>query len=177
MVQRAWKSPRPKVTPGSSWSPWMIPSRKRTNKPLILRLWIGITTIWKGRKATPFTRGDGFHVVHVLVGSVHLVFDISIYLRKTIRRLNRRRPKEKRLRFGSKYRLVRRALEALKPLLPPGWAVYILCDRWYTSRRLINYCRRQGWHFREPIKANRKLDGVRVDQKERKHLRRGGTSE
>ncbi len=123
----------------------------------------------EGKKGNPlYKKGMAFIVVHVLVGSVHLVFDISIYLReKTIRRLNRRRPKEKRLRFGSKYRLVRRALEALKPLLPPGWAVYILCDRWYTSRRLINYCRRQGWHLAGAIKANRKLDGVRVDQKER----------
>ncbi len=88
----------------------------------------------EGKKGNPLYKKGMVIVVHVLVGSVHLVFDISIYLReKTIRRLNRRRPKEKRLRFGSKYRLVRRALEALKPLLPPGWAVYILCDRWYTS--------------------------------------------
>lgn len=30
MVKRPWKSPRPKVTPRSSRSPWMILSRKRT---------------------------------------------------------------------------------------------------------------------------------------------------
>ena len=123
----------------------------------------------EGRKGKPrYKKGMAFIVVHVLIGSVPLVFDIPIYLReKTVRRLNRGRPKEKRLRFRSKYRLVRQVLEDLKPLLPKGWKVYVLCDRWYTSRRLINYTRRQGWHLLGTIKANRKLDGVRVDQRER----------
>ena len=123
----------------------------------------------EGRKGKPrYKKGMAFIVVHVLIGSVPLVFDIPIYLReKTVRRLNRGRPKEKRLRFRSKYRLVRQVLEELKPLLPKGWKVYVLCDRWYTSRRLINYTRRQGWHLLGIIKANRKLDGVRVDQRER----------
>ena len=95
----------------------------------------------EGRKGRPrYKKGVAFIVVHILIRSVHLVFDIPIYLReKTIRRLNRGRPKEKRLRFRSKYRLVRRVLEELKPLLPKGWKVYVLCDRWYASRRLINY--------------------------------------
>jgi len=123
----------------------------------------------EGRRGKPrYKKGMAFIVVHVLIGSVHLVFDIPIYLReKTVRRLNRDRPQEKRLRFQSKYRLIRQVLEELKSLLPKGWRVYVLCDRWYTSRRLINYSRRQRWHLLGTIKANRKLDGVRIDQRER----------
>ena len=129
----------------------------------------------EGTKKRPrYKNGMAFLVVHVLIGSVHLVFDVPIYLReKTVRRLNRRRPCDKRLHFRSKYRLARQVLEELKPLLPEGWEVYVLCDRWYTSRRLINYSRRQRWHLLGTIKANRKLDGVRIDQRERalKHRR------
>ena len=123
----------------------------------------------EGTKKRPrYKKGMAFLVVHVLIGRVHLVFDVPIYLReKTVRRLNRRRPHGKRLHFRSKYRLARQALEALKPLLPQGWAVYVLVDRWYTSRRLINYVRRKRWHLIGTLKSNRKLDGVRVDQRER----------
>ena len=72
----------------------------------------------EGRKGKPrYKKGMAFIVVHVLIGSVHLVFDIPIYLReKTVRRLNRGRPKEKRLRFRGKYRLVRQVLEEVREL-------------------------------------------------------------
>jgi len=61
----------------------------------------------EGTKKRPrFKKGMAYVVVHVLIGSVHLVFDLPIYLReRTVRRLNRRRPREKRLHFRSKYRL------------------------------------------------------------------------
>jgi hypothetical protein len=123
----------------------------------------------EGTKKHPrYKNGMAYVVVHVLIGSVHLVFDVPIYLReRTVRRLNRRRPREKRLHFRSKYRLARQVLEALKPLLPQGWAVYVLCDRWYTSRRLIRYVRRKRWHLIGTLKSNRKLSGVRIDQQER----------
>jgi hypothetical protein len=123
----------------------------------------------EGTKKQPrYKKGMAFLVVHILIGRVHLVFDVPIYLReKTVRRLNRRRPPDKRLHFRSKYRLARQVLEALKPLLPKGWAIYVLVDRWYTSRRLINYVRRRGWDLIGTLKSNRKLDGVRVDQQER----------
>ncbi len=93
----------------------------------------------EGTKKRPrYKNGMAYVVVHLLIGSVHLVFDVPIYLReRTVRCLNRRRPREKRLHFRSKHRLARQVLEALKPLLPQGWAVYGLCARWYTSRRLI----------------------------------------
>ena len=73
--------------------------------------------------------------------------DVQLYLReKTVRRLNRKRPKEERLSFRSKYRIARQMLLALRSHLPKGWRVYVQFDSWYASRRLINYVRRQGWH-------------------------------
>jgi len=54
-------------------------------------------------------------------------------------------------------------LEALRPLLPKGWAIYVQFDSWYASAKLINYIRRQGWHVTCGLKCNRKLNGVRVD--------------
>ncbi len=120
------------------------------------------------RKRPHYQNGMAYVVVHVLIGSVHLVFDVPIYLReRTVRRLNRRRPPQRRLHFRSKYRLTRQVLEVLKPLLPKRWTVYVLCDRWYTSRRLIRYVRRRRWHLIGTLKSNRRLDGVRVDQRER----------
>ena len=54
-------------------------------------------------------------------------------------------------------------MEALRPLLPKGWAIYGQCDRWYASAKLINSIRRQGWHVPCDLQCNRKLHGVRVD--------------
>ena len=70
--------------------------------------------------------------------------DVQLYLRqKTVRRLNRKRPREEHLSFRSKYRIARQMLVALRPLLPKGWQVYVQFDSWYASRRLISYVRRQ----------------------------------
>ena len=57
----------------------------------------------KGTTRRPlYKNGMAFLVVHVLIGSVHLVFGVSIYLReKTVRRLNRGRSRDKRLHFRS----------------------------------------------------------------------------
>jgi hypothetical protein len=91
--------------------------------------------------------------------------DVQLYLReKTVRRLNRKRPKEERLSFRSKYRIARQMLVALRPHLPKGWRVYVQFDSWYASRRLINYVRRQRWHVTCGLKCNRRLDGKRIDK-------------
>ncbi|KAI9129717.1 hypothetical protein [Acaryochloris sp. CCMEE 5410] len=46
-------------------------------------------------------------------------FAYRLYLRaKTVRNLNRGRAKEERLRFQTKYQLVREMLQQLQPLLP-----------------------------------------------------------
>jgi DDE superfamily endonuclease len=101
----------------------------------------------------------------VAVGTIVVTFDLRLYLRAcTVRRLNRRRPPPDRLHFVSKFRLARRMLVALAPLLPPGWEVYVQFDSWYASARLLNYIHRQGWHTVCGLKSNRKLNGQRLDQ-------------
>jgi hypothetical protein len=98
------------------------------------------------------------------VGSNVATIDLQLYLReKTVRRLNRKRPKGKRIPFRTKYRIARQMLIELAPLLPKGWMVYVQFDSWYASQRLIKYVRRQGWHVNCGLKCNRRLDGKRVD--------------
>ena len=78
------------------------------------------------------------------VGKQTATVDLRLYLRaKTVRRLNRKRKKQERLHFRSKYRIARTILEQLRPLLPQGWKVVVQFDSWYASARLIKYCRRQ----------------------------------
>lgn len=97
------------------------------------------------------------------VGSNVATIDLQLYLReKTVRRLNRKRPKGKRIPFRSKYRIARQMLVELAPLLPKGWTVYVQFDSWYSSRRLIKYVRRQGWHVNCGLKSNRRLDDKRL---------------
>lgn len=55
-------------------------------------------------------------------------------------------------------------LEQLRPLLPTDWKVVVQFDSWYASARLIQACRRQGWHVTCGLKHNRRLDGKRLDQ-------------
>ena len=98
-------------------------------------------------------------------GSNVATVDLQLYLRKkTVRRLNRKRPKGRRVSFRTKYRIARQMLVELAPLLPKGWKVYVQFDSWYASRRLIKYVRRQGWHVTCGLKCNRTLDGLRVDK-------------
>lgn len=98
------------------------------------------------------------------VGDQVATVDLRLYLRqKTVRRLNRQRPKEKRLPFQSKYRLARQILEALRPLLPEAWKIVVQFDSWYASAKLIKYCRRHGWHVTCGLKHNRLLDGKQLE--------------
>jgi hypothetical protein len=106
-----------------------------------------------------------FVVCTLRVGQNVATFDLQLYLReRTVRRLNRKRPKEERIPFRSKYRIARQILEALRPLLPKGWQVYVQFDSWYASKKLIKYVRRQRWHITCGLKSNRKLDGKRIDK-------------
>lgn len=102
--------------------------------------------------------------LHVQIGEYGYRFAFRLYLReRTVRRLNRQRAPEERLAFKSKYRLAREMLEELNALLPHGLTVYVLCDSWYSSKKLLKYCRRQGWQVIGAIKSNRKLNGQRLD--------------
>ena len=79
------------------------------------------------------------------VGKIVVTVDLRLYLRaKTVRRLNRQRQDGQRISFRSKNSLSRSILEALRPLLPAGWVVYVQFDSWYASEKLIKYVRRQG---------------------------------
>lgn len=101
----------------------------------------------------------------VRIGSLVVTVDVQLYLRaKTVRRLNRHRPAGQRIPFRSKTTLALNMLQALHPLLPPGWRVYVQFDSWYASERLIKYVRRQGWHVTCGLKSNRKLNSMRLDQ-------------
>ena len=72
-------------------------------------------------------------------------FAWRMYLRaKTVRRLNRKRPLNQKLKFKSKYRLAREMLVELKPLIPQGCLVYVLFDSWYASAKLLKFIRRLG---------------------------------
>ena len=118
-----------------------------------------------GKGQTVYCKGAVHVTLRIQVGSYSYTFAWRLYLReKTVRRLNRGRPKGKRLRFKSKYLLAREMLEELQTLLPEGYTVYVLFDRWYASGKLIKFIHRQGWHIICALKRNRKLDGIRVDQ-------------
>jgi hypothetical protein len=55
-------------------------------------------------------------------------------------------------------------LVELAALLPEGYQVYVLFDSWYASAKLINFCRRQGWHVICALKSNRRIAKQRVDK-------------
>jgi hypothetical protein len=112
-----------------------------------------------------YTNGYVYVEVHVQIGPFGFLFDTRLFLReKTVRRLNRERPAEKRLRYRTKYALARQILVELESLLPKGHKVYVLFDSWYASKKLIKFCRRQKWQVICAIKSNRRIDKVRVDQ-------------
>lgn len=121
-----------------------------------------------GKGQTAYCKGAVHVTLRIQIGSYSYTFAWRLYLReKTVRRLNRRRPKEQRLRFKSKYRLAREMLEELRALLPEGYTVYVLFDCWYASGKLIKFIRRQGCHVICALKHNRTLNGIRVDQWDR----------
>lgn len=102
-------------------------------------------------------------IVTLVAGSHSFTFAVQPYLnKKTVRRLNCRRQKQQRLHFASKYHIVRSILECLVPLIPRTVRVYVQCDAWYSSARLITYVRRQNWHIICRVKANRKLGNQRI---------------
>ena len=114
---------------------------------------------------TCYTNGTQHIEVRIQLGNQAYVYDWGLYLReKTVRRLNRRRGKKRRLSFRTKYHIVRAILADLKQRLPAGFPVYVLFDSWYASKKLLKFCRRQGWHVICAIKSNRTLDGIKLSE-------------
>jgi hypothetical protein len=132
----------------------------------------------RSRPGKPVYTNGLVHIeVRLQLGTRAYSFDHRLYMReKTIRRLNRHRPKGQRLRFRSKYNLARETLEALDAKLPTGFRVYVLFDSWYASHKLLKLCRRKGWHVICALKSNRCVNGKQVSQwnrdlKHRRYLR------
>lgn len=112
-----------------------------------------------------YKNGVCYVVCTIRIGCNIGTVDLRLYLRrKTVRRLNRKRPKGLRIPYRSKYRIARQILVEIGSLLPAGWQVYVQFDSWYASRRLIKYVRRRRWHVTCGLKCNRKLDGKRIDK-------------
>jgi hypothetical protein len=127
----------------------------------------------QGKKQV-YTNGCSHVEVRLQVGGMAYVFDWRLYLReKRVRRLNRKRQGEKRLRFRKKTSLAHEILRELAQLLPEGFQVYVLFDSWYASNQLIKFCRGNGWHVICAIKSNRKLGEEKLSQWNRtlKHQR------
>lgn len=93
-------------------------------------------------------------------GDFHFPLSWRLYLRQcTVRKRNRKRPGEHKLRYVSKLELARQMLAQVLSLLPADRKVYVLFDSWYTSAKLVSWIRCQGWHVIAGIKSNRKLSG------------------
>jgi hypothetical protein len=119
----------------------------------------------QGKKKPYYTNGAVHVEVRLELGARSYAYDWRLYLReKTVRRLNRQRTPEQRLRFRKKTMLAQEMLAELQQLLPPGFQVSVLFDSWYAANRLLKFCRRQRWHVVCAIKSNRKLDDRKLSQ-------------
>lgn len=117
------------------------------------------------KKQTIYKNGSVYLVCHLKIGFISFTINWRLYLREqTVRRLNRHRSNSTKLKFRTKYRLAREMLAEIAPLLPADFQVYVLFDSWYSSAKLIKYCRRQGWHVIAGLKSNRCLNGKKISQ-------------
>ncbi len=97
-----------------------------------------------------------YAVCTLRVGDNVVTLDLQLYLwNKAVRKLNRQRAAGGRIPFRSKYRIAQHILVNLAPLISKGWQVYVRCDGWYASARLLKYVHRQGWHTTCGFKGNR----------------------
>lgn len=118
-----------------------------------------------GSRGKPkYVNGFVYVEIHIQIGPIGFTWDTRLYLReRIIHKLNRQRQPENRLHYRSKYALAHAMLTELAPMLPKGYQVTVLFDSWYSSAKLIKFCRRQGWQVVCAIKSNRRIDKKRVD--------------
>jgi hypothetical protein len=117
------------------------------------------------KKQAAYKNGSVYLVCHLKIGFISFAINWRIYLReKSVRRINRQRAKGQRLKFRSKYRLAREMLAEITSLLPSDFQVYVLFDSWYSSAKLIKYCRQQNWHVIAGLKSNRCLNAKQLSQ-------------
>jgi hypothetical protein len=113
-------------------------------------------------------------MLRLTVGEVGFTVDMQLYLRaSTVRRLNKEREPDEEIVYRSKIEIARQMLEAVLPLLPADYKIYVLFDSWYAAAALMKWCRAQGWHITCRIKSNRTLNKVQVrhHNQRRKHRR------
>jgi Transposase DDE domain len=119
----------------------------------------------QGKKKPYYTNGTVHLEVRLELGARSYAYDWRLYLReKTVRRLNRERTPEQRLRFRKKTTLASTMLAELHQRWPAGFQVYVLFDSWYAANRLLTFCRRRGWHVVCAIKSNRQFDHQKLSQ-------------
>jgi hypothetical protein len=118
-----------------------------------------------GSKKKPvFVNGFVYVAIHLQIGPIGFTWDTRLYLReKVVRQLNRKRQPDNRLHYRSKYALAQAMLTELARLLPKDYKIYVLFDSWYSSAKLLKFCRRQGWQVVCAIKSNRRIDKQRID--------------
>lgn len=111
------------------------------------------------------TQGTVYVMLRLQVGKISFTVDLQLYLRKkTVRRLNRTRRRGKRIPFRTKMTIARQMLQAVRPLIPRKYPVYVLFDSWYASADLIKWCLKRNWQVICQLKSNRQLDGLSVKQ-------------
>lgn len=179
-----WKADDVRIALRISQVNWIVAQAKHLGLPKVLYINIDDSLGEKDKGTRHLEPVDWFHdhsestqskpifknafcylAANLRIGKIIVTVDLRLYLRaRTVRRLNRRRPRGQRIPFRSKNSLARSILAALRPLLPVDWAVYVQFDSWYASEPLIKYVRRQGWHVTCGLKHNRKLNGKRLDQ-------------
>jgi len=118
----------------------------------------------RSKRKSRYVNGFVYVEVHIQIGWIGFTWDTRLYLRECIvRKLNRQRQPENRLHYRSKYALAHAMLTELATMLPKDFQVVVLFDSWYSSAKLINFCRRHGWQVVCAIKYNRRIDKKRVD--------------
>jgi hypothetical protein len=179
-----WKAEDIRSALGRNQVNWAVAQAERLGLPKVLYINIDDSLGEKDKNTRHLEPVDWFHdhsestknkpvfknafcylEANLRIGKMVATVDLRLYLReKTVQRLNRHRKAGQRIPFRSKNSLAISILEALRPLLPAGWVVFVQFDSWYASEQLIKYVRRQGWHVTCGLKHNRKLNGKRIDQ-------------
>lgn len=113
--------------------------------------------------ARRYGHGLVFLTLHMEYGHRSAPINWRLYLReKTVRKLNRKRTLEKRLRFKTKSKLAKEMLTEITPLFPASTPVFVMSDSWYSSDKLIKFCLKNKWDLICALKSNRLLDGKRL---------------
>jgi len=110
-----------------------------------------------------YGHGLVFLTLHMEYGHRQAPINWRLYIReKTVRKLNRKKPLKKRLKFKTKLTLAIEALEEVAPLLPDSVPVFVMSDSWYSADKHIRYCLKNHWDLICALKSNRLFNGKRL---------------